>query len=75
MVYYSGHGKIVNATQRITLHDDNGFPLETKIRRFKNEHSKNSFAWAIFDSCRVAPDENESEKVMGEEQEECTEVN
>jgi hypothetical protein len=55
MVYYSGHGKNVNATQRVTLHDDFGFPLEKEIRDFKNKHPLNSFAWAIFDSCRNAP--------------------
>ncbi len=71
MVYYTGHGKIRHGTQRITLFGDSGFPLETKIRNFKNEHSKNAYAWAIFDSCRVvSSDARESEKVLGEEEQE-----
>ncbi len=75
MVYYSGHGKLRHGTQRVTLHGELGFALETKIRNFKNEHSKNAYAWAIFDSCRnVSPDANVTDIVQGEEHQEFQEV-
>ncbi len=53
MVYYSGHGRLLHGTQRVSLKENSGFPLETKIRNFKNKHSKNAFVWGIFDSCRI----------------------
>ena len=36
-IYYSGHGVNVSATQRVTLKDC-VYPLELKIRQFKNNH-------------------------------------
>ncbi len=69
MVYYTGHGRILHGTQRVTLVGTKIYELETKIRNFKNEHSKNAFVWAIFDSCRVVSSvAKESEKVLGEEE-------
>ncbi len=53
MVYYTGHGKIHDGTQRVNLLEDKAWPLEVKIRNFKNTHSKNAYIWGIFDSCRI----------------------
>jgi hypothetical protein len=64
MVYYSGHGKLIHGTQRVSLKGDLGFPLETKIRNFKNKHSKNAYAWGIFDSCRITKAETENEGLV-----------
>ena len=50
-VYYSGHGHNSDATQRVCLVDDQDYPLEDKIRSFKNDHV-NCFIFGIFDSCR-----------------------
>ena len=54
MVYYTGHGKIHDGTQRVNLLEDKAWPLEVKIRNFKNTHSKNAYVWGIFDSCRMS---------------------
>ena len=51
--YYSGHGFIEFATQRVML-DDCNYPLELKIRQFKNDNYKNTYNIGVFDSCRVA---------------------
>jgi hypothetical protein len=53
MVYYTGHGKLKDGTQRISLLEDKEWPLEVEIRNFKNTHSKNAYVWGIFDSCRI----------------------
>jgi hypothetical protein len=64
MVYYSGHGKLLNGTQRVSLVEDKRFPLETKIRNFKNKHSKNAYVLGIFDSCRITNAETEKEGLV-----------
>jgi hypothetical protein len=53
MVYYTGHGKIKDGTQRVTILGDKDWPLEVLIRNFKNKHSKNAYLWGIIDSCRI----------------------
>jgi hypothetical protein len=54
MVYYTGVCRILNGTQRVGLHDDDNFPLENRIRNFKNKYSKNAYVWGIFDSGRIS---------------------
>ncbi len=54
MVYYAGLGKMISGTQRVSLKEDKGWPLEVKIRNFKNKYSKNAYVWGIFDSCRIS---------------------
>ena len=54
LIYYSGHGDISYATQRVCLFDDSEYPLESKIRNFKNENSKNCVVFGVFDACRNA---------------------
>ena len=53
ITYYSGHGGIEFATLRVTL-DDCVYPLELKIRQFKNEYPKNTYNIGVFDTCRFA---------------------
>jgi len=36
--YYSGHGEVVHGTQVIILGDGDEYPLEAKMRNFKNDH-------------------------------------
>ena len=44
------------------LADQHYYPLEVRIRNFKNEYCENSFVWGVFDTCRGA-DASEEEKV------------
>lgn len=62
-VYYTGHGHIKNATQRICLYDDDAYQLEQRLRSFKNKNASNCFAIGIFDTCRVADGAPEDEIV------------
>ncbi len=77
MVYYTGHGRILDGTQRVSLLENKAWPLETKIRNFKNKHSKNAYAWGIFDSCRIIKDDktklDKRGLVLGEVSEEILE--
>ena len=39
MIYYTGHGTIAHGTQRVSLEDEKEYPLEAKIRNFKNDNA------------------------------------
>ena len=57
IIYYSGHGGIEFATLRVTL-DDCVYPLELKIRQFKNDNPSNTYNIGVFDTCRWATDDS-----------------
>ena len=56
LIYYTGHGDISGGTQRVFLHDGSKYPLETKIRNFKNDNSENCVVFGVFDACRDVSD-------------------
>lgn len=63
--YYTGHGGL-NGTQKVCLYDDKDYPMETKIRNFKNEHFQNCYIFGIFDACRSASGISLDAQVRGE---------
>jgi len=54
---------IKKGTQRVCLADDQSYPLEARIRNFKNKHSANCFVFSVFDTCRVVENINDDGKV------------
>jgi hypothetical protein len=52
MVFYAGHGNLTYGTQHVSLHDNDSYELEIKIRNFKNDFVKNAYVWGVFDTCR-----------------------
>ena len=52
VVFYSGHGCNHNATQRVTLEDDDNYMLEVKIRKHKNKFPTNTYTIGVFETCR-----------------------
>jgi len=51
------------ATQRVCLYDDDEYPLEARIRNFKNSNASNCFIFSVFDTCRIAVNVNDDAKV------------
>ena len=57
-VYYSGHGSLEKGTSWAYLPVGGGnrrfieYPLEHRIREFRNKHPSNSFVFGVFDSCQ-----------------------